>query len=174
MKAICLPRRNRSSFWAFLSSKLTFFLKWEFWMILFKSRTNLRVQHFKIGNILSSNCSWGLRFIQWTDHLHFFDPEHSFRWKIRTSSNLSFLNSNFHTKNDCGWGNLSNCGSDSCYLCCPTKELCGSGISEFMVDGLLANIGIGILRLSCSSSIAKEVPVSIGCATDSVFLCVAQ
>ena len=43
-----------------------------------------------------------------------------------------------------------------------------------MVNGLLANIGIEIVRLSCSSSLAKEVPVPIGCATDSVFLCVTQ
>ena len=34
MKAICLPRRNRPSFRAFCSTRLTFFLKCEFWMIL--------------------------------------------------------------------------------------------------------------------------------------------
>ena len=37
MKAICLPRGNRSSFWAFCSSRLTFFLSLELWMILFKT-----------------------------------------------------------------------------------------------------------------------------------------
>ena len=37
MKAICLPRRNRPSFWASCSSRLTFFLKWEFWLILFNA-----------------------------------------------------------------------------------------------------------------------------------------
>ena len=41
MKAICLPRGNRSTFWAFCSSRLTFFLKWEFWMILFKAEAIL-------------------------------------------------------------------------------------------------------------------------------------
>ena len=30
MKAICLPLRNRTSFWAFCSSRPTFFLNWEF------------------------------------------------------------------------------------------------------------------------------------------------
>ena len=43
-------------------------------------------------------------FIPWIHHLHFFDPEHIFRWKIRTSSRLSFWIEFFETKNDCGWG----------------------------------------------------------------------
>ena len=29
-----------------------------------------------------------------------------------------------------------------------------------MVDGLLANVGIGIVRLFCSSSLAKVLPVT--------------
>ena len=41
MKAICLPRRNGSSFWAFCSSRLTF-LKCEFWMIFSKQKRSSR------------------------------------------------------------------------------------------------------------------------------------
>ena len=37
MKAICLPRRNRSSNGAFCSSRMTYSLNWEFWMILFRA-----------------------------------------------------------------------------------------------------------------------------------------
>ena len=48
MKAICLPRRNRSSFWAFCSSRLTFFLKWEFWMILFKAEAILAAYGLRV------------------------------------------------------------------------------------------------------------------------------
>ena len=61
MKAICLPRRNRSSFWAFCCSRLTFFLNWEFWMILFRAEAILRVQHLEVWKILSTNWS------QWCD-----------------------------------------------------------------------------------------------------------
>ena len=41
-------------------------------------------------------------------------------------------------------GNLSNCSSDICCLCCPTIEFCGisTGNYELIVDGLLANVGI--------------------------------
>ena len=71
-------------------------------------------------------------------------------------------------------GNLSNCISDICCLCCPTIGFCGisTGINELIVDGLLANIGIGIVPLFCSSSLAKDVPVPIARGTDSFSLCV--
>ena len=36
-----------------------------------------------------------------------------------------------------------------------------------MVDGLLANVGIGIVPLFCLSSLAKGVPVPVACGTDS-------
>ena len=42
------------------------------------------------------------------------------------------------------------------------------GVDEIMVDCLLANIGIGIVPLFCSSSPAKVVPVPIARGTDSV------
>ena len=45
-----------------------------------------------------------------------------------------------------------------------------TGIDELMVDGLLANIGIGIVPLFCSSSLAKDVPVPSARGTDSVSL----
>ena len=43
-----------------------------------------------------------------------------------------------------------------------------------MVDGLLANVSIGIVPLIRSSSLAKEVPVPIACGTDPVSLGVVQ
>ena len=79
-----------------------------------------------------------------------------------------FLNRIFHTKNDCGSGNLSNCGSDICCLCGPTIEFCKNftGTVELMVDGLLANVGIGIVPLFCLSSLVKGVPDTGACWTD--------
>ena len=49
---------------------------------------------------------------------------------------------------------------------------CGisTGVKELMVDGLLANIGSGIVPFFCSSSLAKEVPVTIVRGTNSVSL----
>ena len=52
MNAICLPRRKRSTFWAFCSSRLTFFLKWEFWMILFKPEEILASNISNVGKSL--------------------------------------------------------------------------------------------------------------------------
>ena len=49
MKAICLPPRNWSSFWAFCASRLTFFLKWEFWMVLFKAEAVFASDISKFG-----------------------------------------------------------------------------------------------------------------------------
>ena len=87
-----------------------------------------------------------------------------------------FLNLIFQHKHVEGLGNLSSCNSDICCLCCPTIEFCGisTGINELMVDGRLANVGIGIVPLFCSSSLAKEVRVPVACGTDSVSLGVAQ
>ena len=42
-----------------------------------------------------------------------------------------------------------------------------------MVDGLLANVGIGIVLLCCSSSFVNNVPVSVACGTDPVSLLVS-
>ena len=52
----------------------------------------------------------------------------------------------------------------------PTIQFCGisTGNNELMVDGLLANVGIGIVLLCCSSSLAKEVPVPTARGTDSL------
>ena len=43
------------SFWAFYSSRLTFFSKWEFWMILFKAEAILVSSISKIGKRVPSN-----------------------------------------------------------------------------------------------------------------------
>ena len=76
-----------------------------------------------------------------------------------------FLNRIFHTKNDCGVGNLSNGSSEICSLYGPTIEFCknSTAIVELTVDGLLANVGIGIVSLLCLSSIAKDVPDIVAC-----------
>ena len=47
-------------------------------------------------------------------------------------------------------------------------------MNELVVDGLLANVGIGTVTPICSSSPVKEVPVPIACGTDPVFLGVVQ
>ena len=70
--------KNHSSFWAFCSSRLTSFFIWEFWMILFTA----------VANFASSMRR--LQFLQWINHLHLFDPQHSFWWKTRTSSRSVF------------------------------------------------------------------------------------
>ena len=71
-------------------------------------------------------------------------------------------------------GILSNCHSDICCHCCPTKELCGNftSINEIIVDGLPANVGIGHVPLFClSSPVKKSVPVTFG--TEPLSLCVS-
>ena len=57
------------------------------------------------------------------------------------------LNLVFQNKNVENAGNLSKCSSEICCLCCPTIEFCGISTrnNEFMVDGLLANVGVGIV-----------------------------
>ena len=87
-----------------------------------------------------------------------------------------FLNRIFQTKNDCGSGNLSNCSSDICCLCYSTIEFCGisTSITELIVDGLPANVGIGIVSLFCLSPLAKRVPDRVACGTDPRSLCGAQ
>ena len=86
-----------------------------------------------------------------------------------------FLNLIFQHENDCGVGNLSNCSSDICFLCCPTIEFCGmsTGINELMFDGFVANVGIEIVPLFCSSSLAKEISFPVVCGTDPVSLLVS-
>ena len=51
--------------------------------------SNLRVEYFKIW--CSNSSHWTRRFeiVHWFNHLHFFDPQHSFRRKLWTSTYLS-------------------------------------------------------------------------------------
>ena len=49
VSCLCLPRRKRSSLWAFISSRLTFFLKRVFWMILFSAEAILASSTSKFG-----------------------------------------------------------------------------------------------------------------------------
>ena len=84
-----------------------------------------------------------------------------------------FLNLIFQHKNVESLGNLSNWRSDLCCLCCPTIEFCGlsTGNNESMV---LANVGIGLVALVRSSSLAAGVPVPICTGTDPVAPGVAE
>ena len=45
-----------------------------------------------------------------------------------------------------------------------------TGINELIFDGFVANVGIGIVPLFCSASLAKEVSVPVVCGTDPVSL----
>ena len=138
-------------FWAFCSSTLTFFLKWEFWMILFNAEATLASNISKLGKLFPQ-----------TDREDFSSANDSTistslihnRASGRKSVQVVtwFVNLTFQHKNVAGVRNLSNWSSDICCLCCPTMEFCGisTGNVELMVDGLLANVGIGIVRSSQS------------------------
>ena len=73
--------------------------------------SNLHIEYFKIWHLNSSYGARRLEIINWFNHLHFFDPLHSFRRKISTGGDLCF-ESCFHTKNDCGLESLWNCSSE--------------------------------------------------------------
>ena len=68
-KIVVDHENDRSSFWAFCSSRLTFYLK-----CLIQKRSSLRVQHFESREITACNCSRRFSFIHGIDHLHFWDP----------------------------------------------------------------------------------------------------
>ena len=86
------------------------------------------------------------------------------------------LNLFFQHRNQEGVGNLSNCSSDICCLCCPTIEFCGisTGNNELTVDGLLANVGIGIvprcLRERSLSLLLVELILSLSVSHNDAFL----
>ena len=166
MKAICLPRRNRSSFWSICSSRPTFVLNWEFWMILFRAEA-----------ILASSISKFGKFFPETDREDFNSSnESTMIHNIASDGKSEQVVRFFHIQNAWGSGNLSNCSSDICCLCCPTKEFCGNptGINELTVDGLPATVSIGIVSLFCLSSLAKRVPDPVACGIDPRSLCGAQ
>ena len=146
MKAICLPRRKRSSFWAFCSSEADLLFELGILDDLVQSRGNLR------GPSISK---FGKSF-PYTDREDFRPSKESTistslihntasDGKIRTTWDLCFESCFPHQK---WWGlrNLSICSSDSCGLCCPTTYFCGisTGCLELVVNGLGANMGIGI------------------------------
>ena len=152
-----------------------FFLNWEFWMILFRAEA-----------IFTSSISKFGKFFPQTDREDF---NSSIESTISASliHNIAsdgkseqvvawFLNRIFHTKNNCGVGNLSNCSSDICCLCGLTIEFCGNSTSilELTVDGLLANVGIGIVSLPCLSSLVKGVTDPVACWTAPRSFCGAQ
>ena len=67
--------------------------------------------------------------------------------------------------------------NEICRIAAPTfavfAVLCGNstGISELIVGGLPANVGIGIVPLFCLSSLVNKVPVPVACGTDPRSLC---
>ena len=98
----------------------------------------------KIRKILSRIGTRKLHFFKGINRLHFFDPYHCFRRKIRTGRHLIFESCLPSQKWLWIW-ELSNCTSYICCLCCPTIEFCGNStrITELKVDGLPAHVGIG-------------------------------
>ena len=100
-------------------------MNWEFWMILFRAEA-----------IFASSISKFGKFCPEADREDFnsYDESTISTILIRTIASDGksehgvtwFLNHICQTKNDCGAGNLSNCGSDICCLCCTTLELCGN------------------------------------------------
>ena len=91
------------------------------------------------------------------DNLHFIDPHQSIRWKIRTVSHLNF--DSYLPHQEWLWmrefvalllRNLLSLLSDHRILSEHPPVLTNS-----MVDGLLANIGVGIVPLFGSWSLAK-------------------
>ena len=135
---------------------------------LVQSRGNLRVQHLEVWKVLSTNWSRGFQLVLRINRLH-FDQQHNIRCEIITGGHLIF-DTYFHTKKDCGSANLSNWNSDIC----PTMKLCGNStgsIKELAVDGLVANVGIGVVPWFSVSSPVWKVFVLPFTGTASRFLC---
>ena len=157
MKAICLPRRNRSSFWAFCSSRLTFFLKWEFWMILFKTEAFSQLTSQNLEKIFPAidreDFNSSTESTISTSLIHSIASEGKSKQIVTWLLNLIFQHENVECV-----GNLPIWSSDICCLSCPTIEFCG-GNNELTVDGLPANIGIGVVLPILSSSLTTSVPV---------------
>ena len=155
MKAICLPRRNRSSFWAFCSSRLTFFLNWEFLMTLFRAEA-----------VFASNISkFGKSFPQ-TDREDFNSSKKS---TISTSL-IHNIASNGKSEQVVTWF------LKRIFLCCPTIEFCGksTSVAELVVNGFVANVGIGIVPWISLSSLVWIVFVIPASGTASRFLCTSS
>ena len=111
-----------SSFWAFCSSRLAFFLKWEFWMILFRAEATFASSISKFGKFLPA--SDRENFDSSTESTISTSLIHTMASEGKSEQGVTwFLNRIFQTKNDDGVVSLSNCSSDVCCLCCPTIEL---------------------------------------------------
>ena len=160
MKAICLPRRNRSSVWAFCSSKLTFFLKWESgWSYSKKkqfSRPTFRNSD-QYPQLFARTSIRPLNRPSPTSLIHNTASEGKSEQELTWVLNLIFQ----HEKVE-DVGNFSNWSSDR-YL---QSLLYGHRIlcifrwwERLMVFGLPANIGIGIVLRIRSSPIATCLPV---------------
>ena len=118
----------------------------EVWILddLVQSRSHSRIKHLKILEILTS-----------IDHEDFNSATesnistsltHNVASKGKSEQELTWVfNLIFQYENDEGVENQMNWSSDICSLCFTAIELCGisAGRKEFMVDGLLADIGIG-------------------------------
>ena len=106
-------------FLSFCSSRLTFFLKQEFWMIFFRADAILASSISKNLEV-TITLSWARWFqvFHRIDHLHFFDPSLCLRGWIGTSTYLGVeLNLSSNTKNVEGVDILSNWSSEIWSLC---------------------------------------------------------
>ena len=74
MKATCLPLKKPVLFWGLLLLEADLLLELGILEDLVQSRGDLRVQHLEVRISIRPKIN----------HLHFFDPQHGIRWKIRT------------------------------------------------------------------------------------------
>ena len=138
MKTICLPRRNQSSFWAFCSSRLTFFLNREFgnWSCSEHQQSSRPASHFL-------DIAFQKRIARtWIPLMNHPSP---LLWPITL----------LPTDNQ----NRIAVPKFAVFAVQPQNSAeTPTSIIELIVDGLLANVGIGIVSLFCLSSLAKTSP----------------
>ena len=91
MHAICLPRKNRSEFWARCSSTLALFLKFD--CVLWSFSKAEAIIALSISKSRKLGCPVN-RF----SNLNFFDPEHS---DLRIGCSISNLSSEVHRVRQC-------------------------------------------------------------------------
>ena len=158
MKAICLVETD-PLFGAFCSSRLAFFLNCEFWMISFRAEV-----------IFASSISkFGKSFPQ-TDREDFNSSKESTISPSVIHNKASdgkseqvvswFLNFIIQHKNVEGVGELVELQFRHLLTLLSNHRILLNihWRNELTVDGLLAHVGIGIVPLILSSSLAKEVP----------------
>ena len=150
-------------FLSFLFLQTDLFLEVGILDDLVQSGRNPRIQHVKIRE-MSIPLNWvrWFQIVQRIDHLHFFDPQHCLRERTRTGTYLGF-ESYLPT-----WKRW-RCGKfvklklrDPKFLLISHVILWISSFCwkrEFLIDGVLTNLGVGKVSLFCSSLLATSLPV---------------